>query len=132
MRNFKRYFFFFCKVITTLFFATVISSSYAANYTWNGSVSSDWGNPDNWTSTIPGVPGSADNVTINSGTNNVLLDITRSITNFTFSQKTLDLNAMTLTVTGTVTISGGTITGNGNLEMTGAALTITSGLSKLK
>ena len=43
-----------------------IQSAIAASYTWNGSVSSDWYNPTNWTP--QGTPGTNDTATISTGT----------------------------------------------------------------
>lgn len=131
MRNLKQYSFFFCKVIITLSLVAIFTASFATDYTWVSTSSTDWGTADNWSPNgVPDDP--SDNVTINGGgTANLILDINRSIGNFTFNTKTLDLNAKTLTVSGTVTISGGTITGDGNLEMTGGTLNITGGTVSL-
>jgi hypothetical protein len=64
------------------------SSSFATSYTWVGTTSS-WNLSSNWSPS--GIPDSADNVTISSGTNGPLLDGNRKITNLTLSSKTIGL-----------------------------------------
>lgn len=91
----------------------------ATSYTWNGSSSSDWATAGNWTPN--GVPGPADNVTINGSGIQPLLDTIRTITNFTISgsSTTLDLNTYQLSITGTSTFTSGTIN-NGAVNCTGS------------
>jgi hypothetical protein len=86
---------------------TAASSSFATSYTWVGTTSS-WNLSSNWSPS--GIPDSADNVTISSGTNGPLLDQARKITNLTLSSKTIDLNGYSLTVYGTATMTSGTVT----------------------
>lgn len=86
------------------------------SYTWNGSVSSDWGTAANWTPN--GVPGSVDNVTINAQTpdipNNLVITSNRSVTDFSLDNSdasgqpgTFTLNAgVSLTIAGNVTYGG--------------------------
>lgn len=83
------------------------SSSFATSYTWVGTTSS-WTLSSNWSPS--GVPDSADNVTISSGTYSPLLDGNRKIANLTLSSKTIDLNGYSLTVYGTATMTSGTVT----------------------
>ncbi|MBK7971403.1 MAG: hypothetical protein IPK08_22065 [Bacteroidetes bacterium] len=83
------------------------SSSFATSYTWVGT-SSSWNLSSNWSPS--GIPDSADNVTITSGTYSPLLDGNRKITNLTLSSKTIDLNGFSLTVYGTATMTSGTVT----------------------
>lgn len=86
------------------------------SYTWNGSVSSDWGTAANWTPN--GVPGAVDNVTINAQTpdinNNLVITSNRSVTDFSLDNSdasgqpgTITLNAgISLTIAGNVTYGG--------------------------
>src|SRR6185503_9771143 len=46
-----------------------VGSLHAATFTWNGSVSSDWFNGNNWTPVGP--PATNDTITVNSGTINL-------------------------------------------------------------
>ncbi|MBK7967702.1 MAG: hypothetical protein IPK08_01605 [Bacteroidetes bacterium] len=82
-------------------------SSFATSFTWVGTTT-DWANSNNWYPS--GIPDSADNVTISSGTNGPLLDGNRKITNLTLSSKTINLNGYSLTVYGTATMTSGTVT----------------------
>ncbi len=82
--------------------------SFGTSYQWVGSTSNSWATSSNWSPS--GVPDSADNVTISSGTYNLLLDQNRRVTNFTLSNKTVDLNSYSLTVYGTATMTSGTVT----------------------
>ncbi|MCW5933476.1 MAG: hypothetical protein KIT45_04145 [Fimbriimonadia bacterium] len=68
----------------------------AASKTWTGIISTSWGNISNWTPS--GVPANGDDVTIPSN----------AVRMPTYSGGTLSLNS--LTVNGTLTISGGQIT----------------------
>jgi hypothetical protein len=83
------------------------SNSFATSYTWVGT-SSSWNLSSNWSPS--GIPDSADNVTIGSGTYSPLLDGNKKITNLTLSSKTIDLNGYSLTVYGTATMTSGTVT----------------------
>src|SRR5580693_8467745 len=78
------------------------------SYTWTGASSTSWTTAANW---LPsGVPGSADNVTIVTGSNTCRLASSVSINNLTLTSGTLDLNAGTLTVNGTNTqFTAGTV-----------------------
>ena len=85
------------------------------SYTWNGALSSAWNTPGNWTPN--GIPGSADNVTIVTGSNTCMLTTGQSINNFTLTSGTLDLGGTTLTINGaTVTFTKGTVQ-NGTLNV---------------
>ena len=79
----------------------------ATNYTWLGN-SSSWADSNSWSPA--GIPDSADNITISSGTNNLVLDHNRKVTNLTLSNKTIDLNGFSLTVYGVATMTSGTVT----------------------
>ena len=50
-----------------LFFLAGKAVHAQTSYTWNGSISTDWNTSGNWTPN--GVPGTADNVTIVTGSN---------------------------------------------------------------
>ena len=100
-----------------LFFAVRAQTSY----TWNGSLSTSWTTPGNWTPN--GVPGSADNVTIVTGSNTCQLSASQSITNFTLTSGTLDLGGTTLNIGGaTATFTKGTVQ-NGTVNVTAATTT---------
>jgi hypothetical protein len=78
------------------------------NFTWIGTVSSDWFNPTNWTPT--GVPGALDNAAIAGGAA-VALSQNTSVNNVNFSAGTLQ-GAGVLTVTNVFNWSGGTLGGS--------------------
>ena len=91
------------------------------SYTWNGSSSTAWNTPVNWTPN--GIPGSADNVTIVTGSNTCILNAAVSINNLILTSGTLDLGGATLTVNGvTAQFTSGTVQ-NGALTVTGATTT---------
>jgi len=95
------------------------------SYTWNGSVSTAWNTPGNWTPN--GIPGAADNVTIVTGSNTCILNTSSSINNLTLTSGILDLGASTLTVGGTsATFTSGTVQ-NGTLTVTAATTTAFTG-----
>src|SRR5258708_25917619 len=66
------------------------------SYTWNGSVSTAWNTPANWTPN--GIPGAADNVKIVTAGNSYLLNTSTHLTNITLTSVTLDLVRFTLTI----------------------------------
>jgi hypothetical protein len=91
------------------------------SYTWNGSTSTSWNTPTNWTPN--GVPGAVDNATIVTGSNNCLLGSSTSINNLTLTSGTLNMGGGTLTVNGTNAVfTTGTVQ-NGTLTVTGATTT---------
>jgi hypothetical protein len=91
------------------------------NYTWNGTLSTDWNTAGNWTPN--GIPGAADNVTIVTGSNTCLVGTTVSIANFKLTSGTLDLGGSTFTVSGaTVTFTAGTVQ-NGVVNIPAATTT---------
>src|SRR5580700_2609558 len=87
----------------------LIQTAHAqTSYTWNGSVSTAWNTATNWTPN--GIPGSADNVTIVTGSNNCVVNATSSINNLTLTSGTLNLGGFTLTVNGTTaSFTAGTV-----------------------
>ena len=94
--------------ILFIFLGISTQYSFGTSYQWVGSTSTNWATSTNWSPS--GVPDSADNVTISSGTYNLLLDQNRRVTNVTLSNKTVDLNSYSLTVYGTATMTSGTVT----------------------
>lgn len=110
-------------IIIVLFFCVRLNIAWGASYTWSiAATSTSWSLVTNWGG-LAYPSAAADNVTIVSGTLfNPKLDITRSLTNFTMTSGSLDLNGQTLTITGTAAFNGGTIT-NGTLIVSGASTT---------
>lgn len=92
------------------------------SYTWNGSLSSSWTTPGNWTPA--GIPGAADDVKIVTATNNCMLNASTAVNNITLTSGTIDLNSVTLTVNGTTaTFSSGTVQ-NGIIVVSSANTTV--------
>lgn len=107
-------------LIASLFLLTHIAKSQTS-YTWNGSLSTAWNTPGNWTPN--GIPGAADNVKIVTGSNTCLLSANTGITNITLTSGTLDLGGFTLTVDGpAAAFTTGTVQ-NGSVIVTGATTT---------
>jgi hypothetical protein len=103
-------------IVATVAFA---ARAQATSYTWNVS-SGDWFTPGNWSPSGP--PGAGDSAVIaNGGT--ATLNASASVTDFTLSSGTRD-GTGTLNVSGTMTWSGGALSGvtnaNGPLSITGA------------
>lgn len=101
----------------------VISVNAQTLYTWDGSTSTAWNDTSNWTPS--GLPGNSDHIQLSTGTNMPALDQNRSIANITITAGTMDLGGDTLTVTGTTTLSGGTVN-NGVLRFNNTTTTISS------
>jgi len=102
-------------------FIFIQTANSQTSYTWNGVTSTAWNTPGNWTPN--GIPGSADNVTIVTGSNTCLLNAGTSITDITVTSGTLDLGGFALTVNGTSAIfTSGTVQ-NGTLTVSGATTT---------
>ena len=100
------------------FFASSYVQMKAANYTWTGNISTSWSLDSNWSPI--GVPGINDNVTIVTGSNQVYLNGNISITNFTLTSGTFNLQGYSFTVKGTPTLNGGTVT-NGKFFIAGTS-----------
>jgi fibronectin-binding autotransporter adhesin len=82
----------------------VISGS--ANYTWTGSVDSDWGKASNWSPA--GVPGANDNITVNkAGGATIALNGHRGVTNITLGDAGANVMTIQQGSSGTLTISSG-------------------------
>ncbi|MCG2615352.1 T9SS type A sorting domain-containing protein [Terrimonas sp. NA20] len=98
------------------FCASAVSGQ--TTFTWNGSVSSDWSAPANWTPA--GVPTSTDNVIIVNTANSCRLNGDVSVNNLTLTSGTFNLSGFAITVNGTnFTCTAGTIQ-PGKLVVAGA------------
>ncbi|MFN4254651.1 MAG: HYR domain-containing protein [Saprospiraceae bacterium] len=95
--------------------------AFSVTKTWNGSASTSWNNPSNWTPF--GVPEPTDDVIINSAT--IILDINPHVAGLTASFATLT-GAGSLSVSGNVAFGGssflsaGGFTVGGNLSLNGS------------
>jgi len=111
-----------------LFIGLFITSQAAISqisYTWNGSVSTAWNTPGNWTPN--GIPGAADNVTIVTGGNNCIISANQNINNITLTTGTLNMGGFVLSANGTTAaFNGGTIQ-NGTLTVSAATTTTFAG-----
>ncbi len=93
--------------------------------TWNGSVSSDWYNPTNWTPT--GVPAASDTINFGSGSINLTAPVTIA-GQFNWSGGNLGGSPLLITATGVLNWSGGqinpgasvTVATNGMLNIQGS------------
>lgn len=91
------------------------------SYTWNGSVSSSWTTPGNWTPN--GIPGGADDVKIVTAGNICILNASTTINDIDLTSGTLDLNSATLTINGASALfTSGTVQ-NGNVVVSSANTT---------
>ena len=107
-------------------FISVQITTAQTSYTWNGTTSTIWNIATNWTPN--GIPGSGDNVTIVTGSNNCVLDGAHSVTNITLTSGTLNLNGYALLSSGNAIFTAGTVT-NGTLTVnagTGNTATLTN------
>lgn len=98
-----------------------LNSFSQTTYNWNGSASSDWNTPNNWTPI--GVSGSAssDIVIIGSTSVNPSLSGNISLDQLTINSATLTLNGNILSTATSATISGSTII-SGSLQCNGSLL----------
>ena len=97
------------------------------SWTWNGSVSTDWFNPNNWTPV--GVPGPNDTVNFASGTINLTAPVTFS-GQFNWSGGTLSGNPLTITSNAMVDVSGSAFL-SGTLNSTNATVGIIGTVASL-
>lgn len=97
------------KFLLISFWALCVKAGQSqVTYTWNGSGSQDWSTTTNWSPA--GVPSSADNIIIVTGSNPCRLSADVSVNNLTLTSGTLDLAGHVITVNGTnFTCSAGTI-----------------------
>ncbi|MFM2285971.1 MAG: hypothetical protein RLZZ543_1468 [Bacteroidota bacterium] len=115
-----------------VFLVFMTASANATSYVWNGSVSTQWGEANNWTPA--GIPDLGDDVTISNQSNNPVFEEISGLNNFTMNSGSLDLSAFTLVIYGTATFNGGTLS-NGNIAFisgsssTFAGSTFSCGLS---
>lgn len=113
------------KKIALLFTLLIAAISLNAQtlYTWDGSASTNWADTANWSPS--GVPSSSDHIRLNNGslTNMPVLDQNRSVANITITAGTMDLGGDSLTVTGSTSLTGGTVN-NGVLRFNNATTTI--------
>ncbi len=98
----------------------------ATSYVWNGSVDTQWGEPNNWTPA--GIPDIGDDVTISNQTHNPVFEEISGLNNFTMTSGTLDLSAFTLVLYGTAAFNGGSIS-NGNIAFVAGSVSTFSGTS---
>src|SRR5665213_2581523 len=103
-----------------IFVCAQAASSQTA-YTWNGSVSTAWNTPANWSPN--GTPSNTDNVTVVTGSNVCLLNANSSINNLIVTSGTLDLGGVTLTTTGPVATFTKGIVQNGTINVSAATST---------
>lgn len=107
--------------VLMMFIALILPlSSEAVSYTWIGGVSSEWGNPSNW-SPSTGTPDIGDDVTIQTGAFNPVFEEVTGINNFTINSGSLDLAGFTLLISGSSNFNGGSVF-NGGLSCTGAVI----------
>lgn len=106
------------KITAAMLFCLLAFNSIvnATSYTWNGSVSSSWGEPNNWTPS--GIPDLGDDVVISSASNNPVYEEISGLQNFTLNSGTLGMAAFTLVIYGAATFNGGTLN-NGNINCQG-------------
>jgi fibronectin-binding autotransporter adhesin len=97
-----------------------------ATFVWDGSASSDWFNPANWTP--DGVPGGSDTAVLNIGST-IVLGTATSVGAFTLSAGTLT-GAGALNVIGDLTWTGGSMTGTGVTNVAGTGSTISGAAQK--
>jgi hypothetical protein len=114
------------KTLLSLLLLTVLCGTAAfaqTSRTWTGTTSTAWGTASNWSPS--GVPATIDHVTIPSTTNKPKLSTNVTVANFSITGGELDLDGDTLTVNGTLGMTGGTVK-NGLVKKTStAAITIT-------
>jgi hypothetical protein len=104
-------------ILLALLFLTFSVSSFAVNYTWNGSVSSDWNDGDNWTGDGGFPDDNSDDAVINTAatTHSCILDANRDLDQLTVSAGALDLNGFRIDADNSMSFTGGTIS-NGELR----------------
>ncbi|MFT3748901.1 MAG: hypothetical protein QM768_11315 [Agriterribacter sp.] len=88
------------------------------SYIWNGSLSSAWATPGNWTPA--GVPGTADDVKIVTAPNICMLAANTTINSIILTSGILDLNSFTLVANGTTATFSSGIVQNGNIFVASA------------
>jgi hypothetical protein len=107
---------FFC--LSCLFIGKGVAQ---VSYSWNGSVSSDWAAPGNWTPS--GVPGTNDTAIIVNVGNSPAISANTTVSVFSITSNTLTLNGNTLTANNSASFNASTIT-SGSLQMSGSLIDI--------
>lgn len=105
-----------CLFVTVLF---IYQNTKAITYTWNGSISSEFGLADNWSPA--GVPDIADDVIINSNGFSPQFEELAGVRNFTINSGTFDIQNLIFLVRGTAQFNGGTVT-NGSIQFINAGV----------
>jgi hypothetical protein len=100
-------------------FLCLIQNAKAISYTWNGSVSSEFGDPANWSPA--GVPDVADDVIINSSGFSPQFEELAGVRNFTINSGTFDIQNLIFLIRGTAQFNGGTVT-NGSIQFINAGV----------
>ena len=108
--------------------STLAFAGGGTNFVWNGSAGADdWFDGENWTPSVVGGPGPGDTATINiSDTVDVSGNVDAEVAFLNLSNGTLTGNA-TITVTGNLNWTGGTMAGSGNIVILNGALFNISG-----
>jgi len=117
------------KKLISLLVLTVLCGSSAfsqTSRTWTGSTDTDWNTASNWSPS--GVPATIDHVAIPNTTNKPKLSGNVTIANFEITGGELDLDGDTLTVNGTLRMTGGVVK-DGLLKKTSTAALIISGVT---
>ncbi len=91
--------------------------------TWTGATSTAWNTASNWSPS--GVPATIDHVAIPNTTNKPVLSGNVTIANFSITGGQLDLNGDTLTVNGTLSMTGGLVQDGLVKKTSTSAITIT-------
>lgn len=92
-----------------------ISSSFAATKTWDGSSSTAWNVGANWSGGT--TPANGDDIVIPTGlTNYPLLAANTTVRSITLNAGSFSTNNFTLTVTTSISITGGTFSANRNIS----------------
>ncbi|MCE3227334.1 MAG: hypothetical protein K0S32_1885 [Bacteroidetes bacterium] len=121
---------FLSATVLVLFFCGTL---HPVNYVWNGTTSPAWTTNTNWTPN--GIPGGADNVTINGGApSNPVISANVTVSNLTMNAGSLlNIGNFVFTPTGTSTMNGATITGvNGYCKLNGGTSNITNSLIQVR
>jgi len=125
------------KNLLSLLVLTVLCGSSAfsqTSRTWTGSTSTAWGTASNWSPS--GVPATIDHVAIPNTTNKPKLSANVTIANFSITGGELDLDGDTLTVNGTLSMTGGVVkdglltkSGSGAITITGVTVECVLGIA---
>jgi microcompartment protein CcmK/EutM len=116
-------------VFYMLTFMNVKSVLASTSFTWNGTISSDWNEPLNWTPN--GIPDSTDLISISVTPRPLVLDTDRKIANLTCNNlSSIDLNGFVLSLSGNlisnagaaIELNGGVLTVSGNLTLNGGTI----------